>query len=58
VPRAKGAKLELVCNECGIVEGGIDGAILRTVVTSGLGMVPVAAPVILWWPGSGESRRS
>jgi uncharacterized Zn finger protein len=29
--------VELVCNECGIVEGSIDGAILRSVVTSGTG---------------------
>ena len=28
VPRTKGAMVELVCNECGIVEGSIDRAIL------------------------------
>jgi hypothetical protein len=36
MPRVKGDKIELVCNECGIVEGSIDGAILRAVVTSGI----------------------
>ena len=36
VPRAKGDRIELVCNECGMVEGSIDGAILRAVVTSGI----------------------
>jgi hypothetical protein len=36
VPRAKGDKIELVCNECGIVEGSIDSAILRALVTSGI----------------------
>jgi hypothetical protein len=36
VPRTKGDRIELVCNECGIVEGSIDGAILRAVVTSGI----------------------
>jgi hypothetical protein len=36
VPRTKGDRIELVCNKCGIVEGGIDDAILRTVVTSGI----------------------
>jgi hypothetical protein len=36
VPRAKGDKIELVCNECGIAEGSINGAILRAVVTSGI----------------------
>jgi hypothetical protein len=35
VPRAKGDRIELVCNECGMVEGSIAGAILRAVVTSG-----------------------
>ena len=28
VPRTKGAMVELVCNECGIVEGSINRAIL------------------------------
>jgi hypothetical protein len=36
VPRAKGDRIDLVCNECGIVEGSLDGAILRAVVTSGI----------------------
>jgi hypothetical protein len=35
VPRAKGDRVELVCNECGIVKGSIDGATLRALVTSG-----------------------
>jgi hypothetical protein len=36
MPRVKGDRIELVCNECGIVEGSIDGPILRAVVTSGI----------------------
>jgi hypothetical protein len=36
VPRAKEATAELDCNECGIVEGSVDGAILGGVVTSGI----------------------
>jgi hypothetical protein len=36
VPRAKGDRIELVCNECGIQEGSLDGAILRAVLTSGI----------------------
>jgi hypothetical protein len=36
VPRTKGDKIELVCNECGIVEGSVDDAILRAVVRSGI----------------------
>ena len=36
MPRVKGDRIELVCNECGIMEGSIDGAILRAVVTSGI----------------------
>ncbi len=36
VPRAKGDRIELVCNECGMVEGSINGAILLAVVTSGI----------------------
>jgi hypothetical protein len=34
-PRAKGDRIELVSNECGIVEGSLDGPTLRAVVTSG-----------------------
>jgi hypothetical protein len=43
VPRTKGDRIELVCNECGIVEGSIDGAILRAVVTSGIQHLASAA---------------
>src|SRR4051812_47961703 len=33
-PRTKGAVVELVCNECGMVDGSVDGTILRAVVVS------------------------
>ena len=36
VPRAQGDRVKLVCNECGMVEGNIDGAVLRAVVTLGI----------------------
>ena len=37
VPREKWDRVELVCNECGTVECNIDGGILRTLVTTGVG---------------------
>jgi len=37
VPAPREPFAELVCNECGIVERSIDGAIMRAVVTSGIG---------------------
>jgi hypothetical protein len=36
VPRPNSDRIELICNECGMVEGSIDGGILRAVVTSGI----------------------
>ena len=42
VARARGVTVELVCSECGIVEGTIDGAILAGSGDIGIGLVAPA----------------
>jgi hypothetical protein len=56
MPRAKGDRIELVCNECGIVEGSLDGAILRAVVTSGIQHAAGDCSGDIVVTGSGASR--